>query len=240
MFLSATMFLVASSAHADEALYATTWDARTTLLFHLSDQTIQKILPAGWQSTPSADGINLRVVFSDNIFTQNTDGTTGYNERTVTWVLPAKRTDNADEKGVVVIGGFTTKEKAPGPYGSWAPAASSLTRTTTAGADEQPRIREAWQFTAENGDAINFEVEYKRGPLSSQKSDSKVFSAVKDGFYRRYRVDQASETIPAASLENFKFKATGATTRQVFDGSERFIGVVSIPWFARQIFLPKS
>jgi hypothetical protein len=239
--LSATVFFVAYSAHADEAFYGTTWDSRTTLLYHLSDQTVQKILPVGWQSAPTAEGVNLQLLFSENIFAKNADGTTGSNERVVTWVLPAKRMDSA-EKVALVIGGFISKEKAPGPYGAWSPATSSLIRITTAGPDDQPRIKEAWKFTAESGDTINLEIEYKRGVLSHGKSEAKIFSAVKDGFYRIYRVDQASETIPAASphLANVKFKATGPALRQVFDGSERLVGVVSVPWFARQIFLPKS
>jgi len=57
-----------------------------------------------------------------------------------------------------------------------------------------------------------------------------------------YRVGQASEAVAAASprLESMKFKASGATIRQVFDGSEQLVAVISVPWSGRQIFRSQS
>ena len=224
------------------ALFATSWDKRTTLLFQVPESTVKKLLPEGWESAPLAQGVNLQVVFAESILVRYADGKTDGNDRVVTWVVPAKRKDGGD-KGAMVAGGFiSSREKAPGPYGAWSPAASAVfTRNSSTTIDGQPQVRETWEFGSDVGDTLNFEVEFEAGPLSYGKADSKVFSAVRDGFYRVYRIEQASETIPAtdARIRSLIFRAKGPNLSTLFDGSERLVGVSSVPWFSRQIFLPK-
>jgi hypothetical protein len=74
-------------------------------------------------------------------------------------------------------------------------------------------------------DKLSFEVEFERGPLSYAKLESKVFSSVKADFFRIYRIEQASETIPVNNprVHNISFKASGAGLSRVFDGSEQLL-----------------
>jgi hypothetical protein len=225
---------------ADESLFATTWDTRTALIFRLPHGAIEKLLPPGWESTPLADGANLQLLFAESVLTRYADGKSDGNERVVTWVIPAKKKDR-DEKGALVVGGFiSTREKAPGPYGVWPPAANAtLTRSSSVSVNGKLQMKEAWEFTSEAGDKLSFELEFERGPLSYSKLESKVFSSVKD-FFRIYRVEQASETIAINDprIRRISFKAEGLTLSRVFDGSEQLVSVVSVPRFSRQIFLP--
>jgi hypothetical protein len=240
--LWAAMLCVGHPVLADEAFFATSWDTRTTLFFHVSDSVAQRLLPTGWESTPLADGVNLQLVFAESILVRYADGKTDGNERVATWVMPAKRKDS-DQNGALVIGGFiSSKEKAPGPYGVWSPAASAdLTRSSSVTIDGQLSIGETWRFGSIDGDKIDFEVEFYRGPLSYAKAEAKVFSSAKDGFFRIYRIEQASEALFVGNprFRRLSFKAEGPNVSKIFDGSERLVSVVSVPWFSRQTFLPR-
>ena len=100
-------------------------------------------------------------------------------------MIPAKKKDH-DEKGVENIGGFiSVREKAPGPYSVWLPAASAtLERSFLVNVSGQLQLKETWDFTSDAGDKLSFEVEFERGLLSYAKLESKVFSSAKEDFFR--------------------------------------------------------
>jgi hypothetical protein len=234
---------LALPAEAEERFFATSWDMRTVLLFHVSDQAIQKSLPDGWEVIQGKDGVNLQLVFAENIFVQNADGQKDDNVRVITWVVPAKK-KNSDDKGAMVVGGFISlASKSPGPYGVWAPAATTLVRKTSVDANGKLLVDEDWSFASPSGNTADLQIEFARSKLARGKVESKVFSAANPDFFRIYRIEQASELIPTSGderLRRLSFKAKGPKFEQIFDGAETLVGVVSVPWFARQIYLPGS
>ena len=66
------------------AIFATSWDARTALLFRFPESAVQKLLPEGWESTPLKDGTNLEILFAESVLVRYADGKSDGNERVVT------------------------------------------------------------------------------------------------------------------------------------------------------------
>jgi hypothetical protein len=226
---------------AEEKFFATSWDMRTVLLFHVSEQTVQKLLPSGWDVIPGKDGVNLQLLFAENIYVQNVDSKKDDTVRVISWIIPAKKKDS-DEKGAMVVGGvISLASSAPGPYGVWIAAPTTLERKTSTGINGRLLVNEEWSFNSPNGDAVDLQIEFARGALARGRVDTKVFSGANPGFFRIYHIEQASELIQASGderLRKLSFKAKGPTVGQIFDGTEKLVGIVSIPWFSRQIYLP--
>ena len=72
---------------------------------------------------------------------------------------------------------------------------------------------------------------------------SKTYSSSKPDFFRIYRLEQAIDVINASSGRNrivqIALKAKGALFGSILDGSEQLVSVTSIPYYARQIYLPE-
>ncbi len=235
---------VGLAAHADDRFYGTTSDMRTVLLFRVPDKTAQKLIPAGWEIVPADEGVNLQLILSENVHVQSADGKVDDNLRSLVLVVPAKK-NGSDERVAVVAGGLISRaEKAPGPYSVFVPAVTDTSRKTSASGGGKTLVEEKWRFESEAGDTASLDFEFVRGALRETKLESKIFSAKRSDFFRVYRVEQVSEAIPAAAnadrLHKLEFRAAGPTLGSIFDGSEQLVGVVSIPWYSRKIYLPGS
>jgi hypothetical protein len=106
--------------------------------------------------------------------------------------------------------------------------------------------REKWRLASGNGDTVEFEIDFLRGALTRNRVETKVFSALKPGFYRIYRIDEAVELFPVEGrpsddgrIRKLGFKARGTGLTRLFDGSEQLVSIASIPWFTRLIYLPR-
>jgi hypothetical protein len=66
---------------------------------------------------------------------------------------------------------------------------------------------------------------------------------VNPDFYRIYRYQQIADlvrSVPAEvdRVDNFAFTTTIPEMAPMFDGSEKLVGIVNIPWYARRTYLP--
>ncbi|WP_050425801.1 hypothetical protein [Bradyrhizobium tropiciagri] len=248
---TASIVLLAKPAFAGEndKLHSKTLDVRTVLSFKIADSAVQKMLPEGWQMEPPgagpSKGSNLSVVLIDQILAQDADGKSIDPGRGAVLVVPAKK--QGMEKAVpMVIGGlFSPASYAPGLYSNYVYAKAALDRTIHSDPAGVTNVEEAWSFTTDGEDSLQVHVEYTRGALGRANVELPVYSGAKPDFYRIYRYEQAADVVRSTvtgidRAQRVSFKASGRQLAPLFDGSEQLISITAIPWYSRQIFLPRS
>ena len=96
---------------------------------------------------------------------------------------------------------------------------------------------------ADDGSALEIELQFARGVPVRGKGEAKPYSAAKPEFYRIYRFDQATDVARSTAtatdrVSRFTFKASGPKLAPVFDGSQQLIRLTSVPFYSRSIYLP--
>jgi hypothetical protein len=234
--------LFATQVEAAERLISTNLDTRTVLAFRVSNEAVRKLLPAGWELDAVPDAPNLRIVFANNLLVQDAEGKASENMRIVTLTAQAKKS-GTDEKAGMALGGFvSSKAAAPGPYFNY--SAASVVLSQRAGVDETGKsiVAEAWEFTGDAVNALDLKLQFERGLLARVKANTKTYSSSKPDFFRIYRLEQAVDVINVSSGQSrilqMELKARGPLFASILDGSERLISVTSIPYYAREVYLP--
>jgi len=244
--LAAFLVLGATPAFAQnaETLSSNDVEVRTTLTFKVSDAAVKKMLPAGWElNSPAAGptkGFNLAIALINQTLTQDPDGKPLAPHSYVVLNTPAKKS-GTDIAGGMAFGGFITREAAPGAYGVYTPAKVAVDRRQRTEADGKTSIEEDWSVQAEDGSALEIQIQFVRGVPTRSKGDTRVYSAAKPAFYRIYRFEQAADVVRSAATDRvtkFSIKATGPTLTPLFDGSEQLVGITSIPSYSRSIYVP--
>jgi len=248
--LVTALLLLAQAAWAadNEKFVGSNVDARTLLAFKAPQAAVEKLLPAGWEINPPAagpsKGFNLGVILIDQLMAQDPDGKPVDPVRGGVLVAPVKKT-GTESAGIMVLTGLMSPAGGvPGAYGVYALASPDVERTVRSGANGISLVEESWQFTS-GDDRIGFQIQFARGSLSRSKAELKVFSAAKPDFYRIYRVEQAADVVRSTETgadlaKKISFKASGPRFAPLFDGTEQLVSVTSIPWYARQVYLPGS
>jgi len=242
--LLAALALAASPALAQEKLVGTNMDVRTILHFKVSDAAIQKLLPAGWEVNPGtgpAAGANIRVTFADQMAQGDTSGKSLPPVRNLIFGIPAKRAGEAG--GLVVFASLSPGDG--GPYGTGMKSTNTVERKVSHATGKPSVVDESWEYKSENGHASSLQIQYLRGVAERNKAELRVYSQVRPTFFRIYRFEQGLDVVLAADgnaerLKKVTFKASGEKLSPLFDGSEKLISVISVPWYQREIYLPGS
>lgn len=158
-------------------------------------------------------------------------------------VVPARKKGTDNTAGSMVVSGLFEPLGAPGAYGVFMPAQVVTSHTQRGGPEGKVNIEETWTLTGPDGHSIDAQVQYERGTPARAKSESKAYSGAKPDFFRIYRVDSASDVARSTAMgvdrvSRISFRADGPKLAPLFDGTERLIGVTSIPLYSRQVFLP--
>ena len=235
------------AAAAGEKLVGTYGEERALLRFKVSDATVQKFLPEGWQASPDTAGpskdANLNVVFVDVFSAQNPDGKPEDPYRVAAVVIPAKK-KGTEATVPMVVTGLASPSYAPGAYGVFSPAGATIDRHVHTDPSGKSNIEETWEFKADGGDLVQLQLQYDRGALTRSKLETTPHSAANPEFYRIYRIEQAADIVRSTPTgtdhaQKFIFKATGGKLSQIFDGSEQLISITSLPFYSRQVSLPE-
>jgi hypothetical protein len=234
-------------AAAEEKLVGTYGEERTILAFKLSDATVQKLLPEGWEAAPVPAGpskdANLIVNFIDWLTVQDPDGKPGETGRIAALVVPARKNGTEASVPTVVAGLVSAPSFAPGPYGTFTLAKATVDRHVHTDAAGASMGDEAWEFKGDKGESVELQLKYARGVAVRSKTETKVHSGIKPDFYRIYRIESASDVVRSTATgvdhtQSFAFKASGGQLSQLCDGSEKLISITSLPWYSRQVTLP--
>jgi len=246
----AALTLIAMAVHpasAQEKLVANDASTRTVVAFKVSETALQKFVPAGWQLSPldagPSKGANLIGVFIQPIVVQSPDGKAQDLIRVAAFNFPAKRTGTEARVSMVFAGFASNASYVPGPYGAFELAKANVEQNVRTDPAGMSSVQESWEFRADNGNGIEFQVQYVRGLAVRGKAEFTPHSAKTPDFYRIYRVDQAADVVRSAAtgtdrVQKVAFKAVGQPLAQLFDGTEQLISITSIPLYTRQLFLP--
>jgi len=243
-----TLCTVAGAVGAAEKFSSSNVDVRTVIGFKASEAAVQKVLPSGWEvASPTSGplkGFNVSINLIESITAQDAEGKSVPVFRGAVLAVPAKKAGSQDT-GVFVFTGLVGPESVPGAYGVYVPAKAAIERKVRSESAEKSDVEENWNFRSEDGSAIEVELRYERGALSRSKPEAKVYSAAKPDFFRIYKVEQTAEAVRSVPnnvdrVTHVSVKANGPQLSSLFDGSEQLIGVISIPWYSRQVFLPGS
>jgi hypothetical protein len=244
--------LIAIAAYplsAQEKLVAVDASIRTVVAFKVSEAALQKFVPPGWQLSPlgagPAKGANLIAVFVQPVVVQGPDGKAQDVARLAAFNFPAKRTGTEATVSMVFAGFASNASYVPGPYGAFELAKAKVEQNVRTDPAGMSRVQESWEFRADNGNGVEFQLQYVRGLAMRSKVESTPHSAKTPDFYRIYRVDQAADVVRSTAtgtdrVEMVAFKAAGQPLAQLFDGTEQLISITSIPLYTRQLFLPNA
>ena len=248
----ATFVVLATTLHAaaaGEKLVGTYGEERALLRFKVSDATVQKFLPEGWQASPDTAGpskdANLNVYFVDLLTVQNPDGSPGDTCRIAGLAIPAKK-KGTDATVPMVIAGFASiPGYVSGPYGNAKLAGATVDRHLHRDPAGTTNVEESWEFKSDDGDGIQLHLQYVEGVATRSKIETTPHSAIKPDFYRIYRIEQAADVVRSTAtgtgrVQKLVFKAIGPQFSQLFDGSEQLISITSLPWYSRQVSLPEQ
>jgi len=235
-----------AAAQEKEKLFSTDFNVRTVLAFKVPEAIVQKLLPTGFEvNAPIAGpskGSNLSILLIDYLLVQDPEGKPIPTPPTVAMLIPAKKAGSGEAVNVV-SGGFIAQAAVPGPYSIYGAAKVTVDRRSRTDADSKTIIDETWNSKADDGSAIEIELQFARGVPARSKAEAKIYSAAKPEFYRIYRFEQAADVVRSTStgvdrISKFSFNALGPKLAPVFDGSQQLISITSIPFYSRSIYLP--
>jgi hypothetical protein len=247
MIISALLFAQAASAQSNEKLYGSNTDVRTALTFKVDDAKLEKLVPAGWVvNSPSGGptkGSNLGITLIDQIVQLDAEGKPLQPLKGAVFNFPGKKS-GSDAAGTMVWGGLVSTAGAPGAYGVYVPARGVIDRKSRTDVAGESVIEETWQFSSDDGNAVEIQIQYVRGVPIRNKVETKVYAAAKPDFYRIYRLENLADVVKSNAtgidrVKTFSIKATGSKFGPLFDASQ-LISVTSLPWYTLHTYLPGS
>jgi hypothetical protein len=244
LVLSFVMLFANSVAQAEEKFFGSNVDARVTLAYWAPEQAIQKLLPDTFVvQSPGAGplkGANVYLVLIDPQIVLDAEGKPTDSDRVMVVAVAAKE-KSSGQLGPVIVGGFVYPKYAPGAYGVYAASKLRVERKIVT-LDEKSTAMETWDAQADQN-SLHVALEYDRKLAAKSTVEQKVFAGGKPGFYRIYRFDQAADIVFSAPANidrkpKIALKAEGKFA-EVFNGVE-LVAMISIPWYARKIFVPAN
>jgi hypothetical protein len=245
-FVVLSALLLATPALAQEKLVSNDASVRTSLTFKASAAAVQKVLPEGWEiNSPSsgpAAGSNLLVVFIEGVFAEDPQAKPTPVGRNIVIGVPVRK-KGSEAGGIMLVGGLTAGNP-PGVYGVYSRGSTTSQRTLRTGPDGIATTEEVWESKADDGDAIQLQLQYVRGTAVSGKVDLRYYSAAKPEFYRIYRYTQAADVLRGQGtapdrIKSYAFKALGPKLGPLFEGAE-VVSITALPYYSRQVYLPGS
>ena len=243
----AALLLMSLPATAAERLVGADIDSRTTLSFKANDAAVSKLLPEGWVANPPTEGTNkganLTVILIDSYFGSDAAGAPTTPFKGMVLAVPAKKVGTDVVANMVVLG-IAPVAEVPGPYRVYVPGQAAVDRSSSVAVDGTTTIQEKWNVSSKAGDAVEFSVQYQRGPSTRLKSQARPRSGAQPDLYRIYQLDQIIDVVKSAATGTSRasvlaFRATGPKLSELFDGSEQIVGMTSIPTYSRTIHLPE-
>jgi hypothetical protein len=230
-----------------ETLLEQSAEARMQLDFHVPDAALKALLPGGAEPAVATAGAakdaNLRMIFIDRIAVTAPDGAPTGSGQMVYLAIPIKQAGTPAVAQMLIYGMTSDPKEAPGPFGVYQLATTHHMERATL-ADAQAQTKEAWEFTAANGEHMELHLQYTRGIGRKASNETKFFSSVNPGFYQIFKVSQnldimrnATITVPD-KVKEFQYKASGGKLAALFDGSERVLSIDCLSWYNRAIYAP--
>jgi hypothetical protein len=245
--VTVSLFAVGLTSTRAETFVGSNVDSRVILAFQVNEEAAQAWLPDGWiiASFPKGPlaGANLLVVLVDRHLSRDAEGkpTTPSSYRGVALVSPGSQ-EGPDETRAFVTRIYATP---PGydPYRNAISARIGRSANHEA-SDNAASVRtEKWTVNPVSGGEMAFSLTYKSGTPSWSEGQALPYSNIDPDFHRIYRYDQLVDlvmSVPAGKqlAGGSEFNTTIPEIAPMFDGNETLIGIISVPTYVRQVFLP--
>ncbi len=222
-------------------------DSRVVLAYKVNDSAAQAFLPEGWAllTLPKGPlaGANLLVAFIDRQLDLDPEGKPldPFASRSVAILNYGT---NPDVPGVRF---FVTRvyetPPAANSYGNSLAASISRNSASKGPADGARQQEELWSVKPDTGGEISLALTYQSGKATWSKSEAMPYSSVIPGFHRIYRYQQLADLAMSAPMGKMlngevSFASSVPELSGVFDGNEALVGVLAIPVYVREVFLP--
>jgi hypothetical protein len=248
LLISAWVLVPATQAGAETRIGSSV-DNRTIVALRVGQAELQSWLPAPWQVNPIAKGplkeANLMILFGDRLLDQDAQGkpTAGETYRYVVLVSLAKHPQTGKSAMFIIRIYIPYDPELSNPFKN-AVRATIRREYTFKGADLSPgTVSDLWELRHSAGGMLEFRIEYQRAVPRRVKEELRPHSSVEPDFFQIFRVDQGSDlikSIPAGinRVQSYRLHVTVSELRKMFDGTEKIVGIVVVPWYVRKTFLP--
>lgn len=240
----------ASNRRGGERMMRTHMSTEERLYVWLKADTeaLQRLLPDGWVPQPATGFLqdaNLVIVLIEGIAASDTNGQPlPARDRFAVVAVPAKNEQEGLTAFVIIDGLAAPAASAPGAYGVYKPARAAVERRSSNQGDVPASVEERWNIASDAGDHIQVQIAYERGVGVRKHIEPRVYSALKPTFYRIYKVDQVDDLVHTThpngpKARALEFSVVGGRLSELEVSGERIVGIVSVPSYYREIFLPE-
>jgi hypothetical protein len=224
---------------------------RITLGYQVKPEILQQMLPSPWQLAPpdsgSLKGANFLVTLTDRIRDEDPGGKPRYSgaNRYVVFLAPG-RNPRTGQAAIVVLGGLAANPaEAPGYYQVIRTATVSAEHSSMSHEMDTEDVTENWKIRDATGSG-EMMLRLRSLLLVSARTQTtmerNIISAKDPTLSRIYKITAATDVVKSVPegidrVQDFAFRLTVPEYSQLFDGSERLLGITMAPWYVRQIFV---
>ncbi len=234
-----------------ETLQMSTVETRLYVMVQAPEAALLKRLPPRTELNAYVQGpykgANLLLLFLERSYTADPAGKPlgSTMDRKLVLVVPIKN-PSSPKQAFMVIGGWSADPaEVPGAYKNFAPASELRRERSDQGSGFGfGTVQDAWTVSGGAGARVELRVRYTRSMATRiAPVDQHIYSSVDPAFYRIYRLDFGVEMVRSVPTgvdraQDFRLSVKGAALADLFDGTEKIIGIVNVPWCVRQILLP--
>lgn len=246
------IFVVSISMLASQPVRAETFvgsnvDSRIVVALKVNDDAVQAMLPDDWSMIPFPDGplggANALLILIDRHIARDAEGKPldPSTYRGVALVGLGKQ-DGSDTVRVYVLRIYATPEDYD-PYGNAVRSEISRTAGIDSTGNDGAKVTEAWSVKPEGGGELMVNFSYVAGTPSWGSDEAFPYSNVNPDFHRIYRYDQLADLAMSEALGKtlegeISVQSSISELNEMIDGSERVVGVVYVPMYVRELYLP--
>jgi len=235
--------LVVSGTAAAEELLGHAEETRKVISWSVSEEELNRHMPAGWQSQRETagphEGANFFLVLADDHDAMPADGGPAIaNVQAAVWTGPAAGDGQA---GYMVLGGMITPRGAPGDYGVYVPATFLVNRTTEQRGPITLTVEE-WEIRGEGAEVIHVRLAYDDEAPHQSYDQTRTFSRLNTDIQRFYEYDEDelilfSRSAGIEGVSALEVDASGGPLTELLDGAE-LTAVVSMPRVDIEVYRP--
>lgn len=244
--------LLPAGAAGAERLQKSTVETRVRVFIQAPEAAVKKRLPPGWElNTPAQGpykGSNLGAVFIEYLHAADPAGKPlpSTARRFFVLTVPVKNT-NSTKLTLMVVGGWASDpSEVPGSFKNFTLATEFRRAYSAQGSGVAfGSAEDAWVVDGGTAGSVDLRLRFTRSMFTRlPPAEMLLYSAADPTSYLIYRVEYGIEpirSVPAKidQAQEARLTVKGPAFADLFDGSEKVIGVDNVPWWVRQTFLPQ-
>jgi hypothetical protein len=252
LLLALVLALLPPATGGAEKMRGTTVETRVRVFVQAPEAAVKKRLPPGWELNTTAQGpykgANLVAIFIEYLCAVDEAGKPllPSAKRFLVLGVPVKNPNNPKATLMIVGGWASDPGEVPGEYRNFT-LASEFRRAHSAQGSGGAfgSAEDAWFVDGGTAGSADLRLRFTRSMATRLAPvEMHIYSAAVPSSYLIYHVDYGMEmvrSVPANvdRAQEARLTVKGPAFADLFDGSEKVIGIDNIPWWVRQTFLPQ-